>query len=63
MYKLLAGVFIGVFAGVFTYEILKRVKPDWAGVLQDGVEKTVNGLEGIVGGPLTGKKPGKRRAK
>ncbi len=62
MNKLLAGVFLGVFAGAFTYEILKRVKPDWAGILHDGVERTVDGIEGAIS-PFTERGNGKSRAK
>ncbi|GMT43174.1 MAG: hypothetical protein IEMM0002_1585 [bacterium] len=61
MSKLLTGVFIGVFAGAFSYEILKRIKPDWAGILQAGMEKTVDGLEDAVG-PMKKEKSRKPRA-
>ncbi|MEE8484684.1 MAG: hypothetical protein V3S46_08805 [Nitrospinota bacterium] len=62
MNRLLAGVFLGVFAGAFTYEILKRVRPDWAGILHDGLERTVDGIEGVIT-PFTGRDNGKSRAK
>jgi len=61
MNKLLGGVFIGVFAGAFAYEVLKRVKPDWADVLHGGVEMAVNGVEDIVSS-YTGRSKGKPRA-
>ena len=60
MGKLLGGIFIGVFAGAFAFEVLKRVKPDWADVVQGGVDLTVDGLESAIGS--VGEKPGKRRA-
>lgn len=67
MSKLLAGIFLGVFAGAFTYEVLKRLKPDWADLMQDGVEKTVDGIENAVVKPFvkpfTEKTDGKSRAR
>ncbi len=61
MSKLLGGIFIGVFAGAFAFEVLKRVKPDWADAVQGGVELTVDGLESAVSSSK-GKKSGKKRA-
>jgi len=61
MSKLLGGIFIGVFAGAFAFEVLKRVKPDWADAVQGGVDLTVDGLESAISS-VKGKKPRKKRA-
>ena len=62
MSKLLGGIFIGVFAGAFIFEVLKRTKPDWADVVQGGVELTVDGLESAVSS-AKGTKNGNKRAR
>jgi hypothetical protein len=61
MSKLLGGIFIGVFAGAFAFELLKRIKPDWADTLHGGVALTVDGLENVVSS-FKGKKSENRRA-
>lgn len=60
MGKLLGGIFIGVFAGAFAFEVLKRIKPDWANTMQGGVEMTVDGLESAVSSVKSAKNGNKR---
>lgn len=61
MGKLLGGIFIGVFAGAFAFEVLKRIKPDWADVVQGGVDLTMDGLENAVNS-IKSEKTGRKRA-